>query len=68
MSVSTFACRLDRRSLADAGWGTSIEAHVDEGLGGKNTNRPAFKRLMRDIEHGRIDAVMLTETTVTLSA
>jgi site-specific DNA recombinase len=38
-----------------------VESYVDEGISAKTTNRPAFQRLMRDIELGRVDTVMFTE-------
>jgi len=52
---------VERRNLQDKDWGTFIEAYIDEGISGKNTNRPAFKRMMTDLEIGRIDTVMFTE-------
>ena len=52
---------LERRNLQHKGWGAFVESYVDEGISAKTTNRPAFQRLMRDIELGRIDTVMFTE-------
>jgi site-specific DNA recombinase len=52
---------LDRRNIQRKGWGAFVESYVDEGISAKTTNRPAFQRLMRDIELGRIDTVMFTE-------
>ncbi len=52
---------LDRRNLQHKCWGGFVESYVDEGISAKTTNRPAFQRLMRDIELGRIDTVMFTE-------
>ncbi len=52
---------LGRRNLQRTGWGAFVESYVDEGISAKTTNRPAFQRLMRDIELGRIDTVMFTE-------
>ena len=52
---------LERRNLQHKGWGTFVESYVDEGISAKTTNRPAFQRLVRDIELGRIDTVMFTE-------
>ncbi len=52
---------LDRRNLQRKDWGCFVESYVDEGISAKTTNRPAFQRLMRDIELGRIDTVMFTE-------
>jgi DNA invertase Pin-like site-specific DNA recombinase len=52
---------LDRRNAQRKDWGAFVESYVDEGISAKTTNRPAFQRLMRDIELGRIDTVMFTE-------
>jgi len=52
---------LERRNQQSPGWGAFVDAYVDEGLSGKNTNRPAFQRMMQDLEIGRIDTVMFTE-------
>ena len=52
---------LNRRNLQQPDWGVFADAYVDEGLSGKNTNRPAFQRMVQDVEIGRIDTVMFTE-------
>ena len=52
---------LERRNAQSPGWGVFVDAYVDEGISGKNTNRPEFQRMMRDLETGRIDTVMFTE-------
>jgi DNA invertase Pin-like site-specific DNA recombinase len=52
---------LERRNAQRPGWGTFVESYVDEGISAKTTNRPAFQRLMRDIELGRINTVLFTE-------
>ena len=52
---------LKRRNQQDIGWGELAEVYVDKGISGKDTNRPSFKRMMADIEIGKINAVMFTE-------
>lgn len=52
---------LERRNAQRPGWGGFVESYVDEGISAKTTNRPAFQRLMRDIELGKIDTVLFTE-------
>ena len=52
---------VERRNDQTEDWGGFVEAYVDEGLSGKNTNRPAFQQMMQDVEIGRIDTVMFTE-------
>jgi site-specific DNA recombinase len=52
---------LRRRNEQHADWGIYVESYVDEGISGKDTNRPAFQKMLRDIELGKINAVMFTE-------
>jgi site-specific DNA recombinase len=52
---------LERRIVQTENWGVFVDSYVDEGLSGKNVNRPAFQRMMQDVEIGRIDTVMFTE-------
>jgi site-specific DNA recombinase len=39
------------------GWKALPEDYVDRGFSGKNTDRPAFKQMLKDIEAGKIDLV-----------
>ncbi len=42
--------------------GQNIEFRIydkDEGFSGKNTNRPSFREMMRDVKNGSLDAVMV---------
>ena len=34
-----------------------VEIYQDKGFSGKNTNRPAFQRLMEDVEAGKISKI-----------
>jgi len=52
---------LKRRNEQHADWGLYVESYVDEGISGKDTNRPAFQNMLHDIEIGKINAVMFTE-------
>jgi len=52
---------LERRNAQRKDWGAFVKAYVDEGISGKDTNRPAFQQMLVDIEIGRIDTVMFTE-------
>ena len=42
-------------------WGKIVEIYEEPGLSGKNTNRPAFQKMLRDVKAGIIDTVMVTE-------
>ena len=50
-----------RRNEYSPGWGNHVKSYVDERLSGKDTNRPAFRQMMQDIELGNVQAVMFTE-------
>ena len=41
------------------GWLVNAERYDDGGFSGGNTERPAFKRLIDDIEAGKIDCVVV---------
>lgn len=43
--------------VTEKGWNL-VECYVDDGYSGTNFDRPDFKRLLRDIERGRINCVI----------
>src|SRR5689334_4188457 len=47
------------RSQAHEGWRSLADRYDDGGFTGGNMDRPALKRLMADIEAGRIDCVVV---------
>src|SRR6516164_8109027 len=47
------------KSQKQAGWVCLPERYDDGGFTGGNLDRPALKRLMADIEKGKIDAVII---------
>src|SRR4030042_568220 len=51
---------LSRRNEQHSDWGIHVNSYVDEGISGKDTNRPAFQQMLQDIELGKIQAVMFT--------
>ena len=38
---------------------TCFHTYIDRGYSGKNTNRPAFREMMKDVERGRIKRVIV---------
>ena len=52
---------VNKRNLQNKDWGELIEVYIDEGISGKDTNRPAFQKMLKDIEIGKIDTIMFTE-------
>lgn len=49
--------RIVSEYLTGQNWSVAAE-YVDDGFSGMKTERPAFRRLLRDIEAGRIDTVV----------
>jgi DNA invertase Pin-like site-specific DNA recombinase len=43
------------------GWGKAIEIYADEGLSAKDTRRPAFQKMMKDIREGKINLILVTD-------
>ncbi len=52
---------VEYKNSQDPGWGEIIEVYTDKDYSGKDTNRPAFRRMLQDIKLGRINAVIFTE-------
>ena len=53
------ACEQYIRSQAGLGWQVIPEGYSDGGFSGANVQRPAFQRLMNDVEAGKIDIVVV---------
>lgn len=51
----------DIRNSQDAGWGKVIESYIDDGYSAKDTRRPAYQRMMRDIRNGKINLILVTD-------
>ena len=47
------------KSQVDNGWVLIDEHYDDAGFTGKNTERPAFQRLMNDVREGKIDVIVI---------
>src|SRR3974390_3757772 len=53
------ACEAYIKSQASLGWEVLPQHYDDPAYSGGNLDRPALKRLLRDIEHGRADVVVV---------
>lgn len=52
---------IDIKNMQEPGWGLLVEHFVDDGYSAKDTNRPAYERMMKALKSGKINAVMVTE-------
>ncbi len=53
------ACENYIKSQVNNGWILIDEQYDDGGFTGKNTERPAFQRLMNDVRDGKIDVIVI---------
>ena len=53
------ACEAYIKSQASQGWNALPQQYDDPAFSGGNLERPALKRLLRDIESGRIDVIVV---------
>ena len=49
------------KNMQEPAWGNITKFYVEDGYSAKDTNRPAYQRMMRDLKSGNIDAIMVTE-------
>jgi site-specific DNA recombinase len=52
---------VDIKFLQDKSWGKIIETYIDDGFSAKNTKRPAYQRMIRDIRTGKINFILITD-------
>lgn len=57
------ACEAYIKSQASQGWKVLPQPYDDPAFSGGNLERPALKRLLRDIEFGRIDVIVVYRST-----
>ncbi len=53
------ACQAFIRSQRHEGWHLVTKAYDDGGISGATMNRPALRRLLADLQHGKIDVVVV---------
>ena len=52
---------IDLKNTQEPNWARLIEVYTDDGYSAKDTNRPAYKKMMTDIARGKVNMVMVTE-------
>lgn len=63
-SIKSQECRLRefvKHKNSFESFGEIIEVYCDAGISAKDTNRPAFQKMMDDIKTGKINMVLITE-------
>jgi site-specific DNA recombinase len=46
---------IDIKNMQEPGWGKLVEIFNDDGFSAKDTNRPAYQRMMKALHSGRIN-------------
>jgi len=49
------------KNASQPGWGNVVDVYSDEGISAKDTKRPAFQRMLRDLKKGRINLILVTD-------
>ena len=52
---------IEVKNVQQPNWGKVVETYVDDGISAKDTNRPAFQRMMKDLRKGRINLILVTD-------
>ena len=52
---------IDVKNVQLADWGKVVDTYIDDGISAKDTNRPAFQRMMKDLRKGRINLILVTD-------
>jgi site-specific DNA recombinase len=42
-------------------WGKVVETYIDDGYSAKDTKRPAYQRMMKDIHAGKVNLILVTD-------
>lgn len=52
---------VDLKDTQVRNWGEIVEFYIDDGFSAKDTKRPAYQRMMRDIKKKKIDLILVTD-------
>src|SRR5262249_41166742 len=52
---------VDMKNQQEKNWGVIVEYYIDDGYSAKDTNRPAYQRMLKNLKNGKINAIMVTE-------
>jgi site-specific DNA recombinase len=54
-------CYLDLKNHQEKNWGKIIETYIDDGYSAKDTKRPAYQKMIRDLRTGKINLILVTD-------
>ncbi len=52
---------VDLKNHQDKTWGKVIEYYIDDGFSAKDTKRPAYQKMVRDLRTGKINLILVTD-------
>ncbi len=52
---------IDAKNMQEKSWGKIIDFYIDDGYSAKDTNRPAYQRMMLDLKNKKIDLILVPD-------
>ncbi len=52
---------IDLKNSQEKGWGSLVEFYVDDGYSAKDTNRPAYQKMISDLKRKKIDFILVSD-------
>lgn len=52
---------IELKNLQEKNWGKIVETYIDDGYSAKDTKRPAYQRMIRDLRTGKINLILVTD-------
>lgn len=52
---------VDSKNIQEKSWGKIVDFYVDDGFSAKDTNRPAYQRMMLDLKSKKIDLILVPD-------
>jgi site-specific DNA recombinase len=52
---------VDSKNIQEKSWGKIVDFYVDDGYSAKDTNRPAYQRMLLDLKNKKIDLIVVPD-------
>ncbi len=52
---------VDSKCIQEKNWGKIVDFYIDDGKSAKDTNRPAYQRMMLDLKNKKIDLILVAD-------